>query len=290
MRSTLRYNDRDIWPADPAFVDDFSRIGVDECEHGVALYGGILFPVLGHLLFESLSRLWPCLWLSHAGRWPMPVYFHHWPGLDMTEMRANPLYVQVFEALGIGFDAIRLIDKPVGFNKLIVANTASAYHMYLGVRMNDVFDRIVNSVVGEPAGAAANVQGRPTVFLSRSRWMENRRIQNESGLDDMMGGRRIRVVHTELMPPQELITMLAKAGTVISTDGSHAHLAVFCQPGTRIVMLDTRPVPTQFAIAALRLFRTLHVPLFETDMFDPARGITDFSLLDQAIGLALETL
>jgi len=289
VKSTQRYNQGDLIPADPAIVDDLSSIGADRCEQDIALYGGILFPILGHFLFESLSRLWPLLWLNEAERWPTPIYFHHWPGLDVAQLEANPLYVQVLNALGIDFGTIRVIDRPIGFTRLIVPDTASAYHLHLDIRMNDVFDRVVRSILGGPSHAGAYANG-PKVFLSRSRWNENRRIQNESGLDEMLDGRGFRVVHTELLPPRELIAMLATAGKVIATDGSHAHLAAFCKPGTPIIMLDTRPVPTQFAISALRPLRALHLPLYETEVFDPGGRITDFNLLDQFIDLALDAL
>ena len=82
--------------------------------------------------------------------------------------------------------------------------------------------------------------------------------------------------------------MFKEMDVMVATDGSHAHLAAFCRPGTRVVLLDTRPVPTQFAIAKLRDFAAFHVPLFETPLYRAETGITDPDMLgrliDQAVG------
>ena len=102
-----------------------------------------------------------------------------------------------------------------------------------------------------------------------------------------MAERGFEVVHTQSMSPPELVTMFRAADYLVATDGSHAHLAAFCRPGTRVVMVDTRPVPTQFAIAKLCNLAAFHVPLFETPLYRSEIGITDPGALGRLIDLAI---
>lgn len=284
IRSTLRFNQGDIFPVDTAHLDELSALGAQLGQHATALYGGILFPILGHFFFEAIARLWPLLWYGQDNRRGLPVYYHHWPGLDIDLFMANPLYRQTLQALGLEAGDIHVIDRPQRFDTLLVADPASAYHVNLDMRMATVFDHVSASIMGRQPSQG----GGRRVYLSRSRWKENRRILNEEAIDVLMADRGMEVVHTETLPPRDLMMMLSDADLVVATDGSHAHLAAFCRPGIRTVMMDTRPVPTQFAIDALRQFKAVHIPLFKSKLYRSERGITDPALLgrlvDQTLG------
>jgi Glycosyltransferase 61 len=287
IRSTLRFNTGDIFPVDTARLDDISKLSAWQSPHPVALYSGILFPIIGHFLFESIARLWPLLWREAGSAGQLPVYFHHWPGLDLKAFMANSLYRETFRAFGLKESDVNIIERPIRFDTLIVPDPASAYHLHLDQRMVSVFDRIANSIMQQGDYRHTSPQGNRRVYLSRSSWTENRRILNEEAIDALMMARGIEVVHTQTLGPRDLISLLLSADTVIATDGSQAHLAVFCRPGIRTVVLDTRPVPTQFAISALRGFNSVHVPLFQTPLYRMEQGITDLAVLGQIIDFAL---
>ena len=89
------------------------------------------------------------------------------------------------------------------------------------------------------------------------------------------------------MTPTALVDLFRSIDVAVATDGSHAHLTTFCRPGIRTIMLDTRPVPSQFAIATLKRFEAFHVPLFETPLYRFETGITDPELLGQLIDRAV---
>ena len=287
IRSTLRFNHGDIFPVDTPKIDDVAVISARQSSDAVALYGGILFPILGHFLFESIARLWPLLWRRQARKASIAVYFHHWPGLELDAFMANPLYRETLNAFDLAQDDIKIIDHPIRFDTLIVPEPASAYHLNLDERMISILDRISKKSLGSDRGLPIRKERGRRIYLSRSHWQDNRRILNEDAIDALMATRGIEVVHTEAMQPRELMASLGDAGTVIAADGSHAHLAAFCRSGIRTIMLDTRPVPTQFAIAVLRRFRALHVPLFETPLYRAEQGITDLAMLGQVVDLAL---
>ncbi len=286
IASTLRFNERDIFPVDPVLLDDIADVSAVRCEHSLAVYGGIFFPILGHFYFETISRLWPLLWRLGNPGCGVPIYFHHWPGLDLPQIFANPLYAETLNAIGVSPQDVHIIERPTRFDTLLVPDAASSYHINLDERMQSVFDRITSYVIDR--------QDRPTspgadrrIYLSRSGWTENRRIKNEEAIDAELVKRGFEVVHTQIMKPHELFAMLKSTAILVAADGSHAHLAVFCRPGIRVVLLDTRPVPTQFAIAKLRRFQAFHVPLFRTPLYQFEVGITDLEALGRLIDQAL---
>ena len=232
-----------------------------------------------------MGRFWPFvefgLHPQGAAR-PTPVAFHHWPGLDLDQLFANPLYAKVFARLGLGRQDVFLIDRPMSFGTLVVPDTASTYHENLDRRMARLFAALTGDV--PPRHPAPHAEGRRrVVYLSRSRWPDNRRVLNEAELDAALAAQGIEIAHTETLAPDALLAMLRDADTIVATDGSHAHLAAFCRPGTHAVMLDTRPVPTQIAIEKLLGLHALHVPLFETHLY------LDLRIMDVAALAAVVT-
>lgn len=277
VRSTLRYNQGDIVPVDTARLDDLSALSARTSPHPAALYGGILFSsAMGHFLLESLARLWPLLWGGAAG----PVLFHSWPGQDFAGFMANPLFRGVLGAFGLHAGNVELIEAPLRLDTLLVPMAASTYHLNLDQRMAAVFD-LVSARLAGPGGGARRV------FLSRSKWGGRPRILNEDAIDALMAARGFEVTYPETLAPETLMATLRDAAVLVATDGSHAHLAAFCRPGIRTVLLDTRPVPSQFAIAVLRGFRAVHVPLFQMPFYRWEGAVDDPALLGQVIDLAL---
>jgi hypothetical protein len=288
IRATLRFNQGDIFPVDTVRLDDLSALSAQPSAHPVAIYGGILFPILGHFFFESVARLWPLLWCGCGAIRRLPVYYHPWPGLEISALMANPLYRRTFRVFGLEPSDIHVIEHPQRFDTLVVPDSASTYHVDLNSRMMSVFDEVANGILERAPGTThqSRSAGR-RVYLSRSRWTENRRIVNEEAIDGLMANRGLEIIHTETLAPIALMSLLKNADLVVAADGSHAHLAAFCRNGIRSVMLDTRPVPTQFAIAALRAFSAVHIPLFQSELYRFEQGITDMATLGQLVDQAL---
>lgn len=278
LTDTQRFNHGDINPADPATLPPAIRAAAEANRRTLGIYAGALFPILGHLLFETLARLWPLAHLDTDGGGGGPpaveIVVHDWPGLDLAAFFDNPLYRSLFEAIGVTPDRIVLADRPLLYDTLLIADPASRYHMELNAEMDRMLGFMRAQIVGP--GAPGATSGSDRLYVSRSRWGSNRRVVNEAEVDTAMAARGFRVVYPEELSPAALIGTFAEASMLVSFDGSHAHLAAFCQPDTATVLFDTRPVPTQIAIARLRGFRILHLPLFEMpDLYQAEAGILD---------------
>lgn len=271
IQSTLRFNNGDIVPADPEILaPHLSFKGVPE----LTLYGGSLFPILGHFLVETLGRLWPLL--QYKG--PTQLYFHHWPGLNIEDFRTNDMYTHIFNALGNDIQTIRLIDEEMKFTNMILPDTMSIYHSYMHPGMNTLYDKIVDF------SYRTDSQTYSKIFLSRSRWLENRRIQNEELLDEIFDRLGYKIIYPEQMKSHELVNLLSKAEMIAATDGSHAHLVSFASPNTKFISLDTRIIPTQVALAALRGIKAFHIPFHRGAFFDvDTKTLIDIDNLEATI-------
>ena len=279
---SLRFNQGDINPVDPQSLP----IGVRDVasRRALGIYAGPLFPILGHFLFETLARLWPLALLSGDGGEPADILVHDWPGLDLPAFFDNPLYRELLSTLGVTPGRIVLADRPLAYETLLVADPASRYHVDLNVQMEHLLLFMRRTLLGTDAPPLTGDR----LYLSRSRWGSNRRIANEPAIDEAMAARGYKIVYPETLAPADLVSALAGASIVVSFDGSHAHLAAFCEPDTATVLFDTRPVPTQIAIAKLRGFRIMHVPVFEMpELYRAEVGILDVpglcSMAEQAI-------
>ena len=196
VQSTLRFNVQDIVPVDPPVLPALEAIAALDRHHEQAIYGGILFPILGHFCFETLGRFWPLVTLARRAREggrAVPLCFHHWPGLDVAAFFQTPFYQFVFERFGIGRADVVIIDRPMSFGTLVVPDAASIYHVKLSTEMRRVFD----FVAAAPDGRLATGRGRRMAYLSRSRWTDNRRVSNEMELEAELARRGFEIVHTQ---------------------------------------------------------------------------------------------
>lgn len=286
----------DLRSVDPKTIDPAAFGSATSIEAGY--YGGILFPSLGHFLVETLARLW--LWSDFANRGRdraerVKIVVHHWPDLSLAEIFANRLYRALFGALGIRGTDLQLVqDTPLRADVLYCPSPLSIYHHYMHPQMSRLFDHLAEQIIQSGSGALRlpRSRGAPArrIFLSRSRWAANKRIRNEDQLDDLFRRQGFAILHPQDCDPVDLMRHLGEAEIAASSDGSTAHLLAFCKPGTRTLLLDTRPVPTQFALDKLRRFRSFHVQLFDNGHFDPITGLLDLTTdLEATIGTVLQT-
>ena len=288
--------ERDLRSVDPPTVDPTAFRSANSIE--VGYYGGILFPSLGHFLVETLARLW--LWSDFANRGRdreerVRIVLHHWPDLSLASIFANRLYCALFGALGIRRTDIQLVqDAPLRAGVLYCPYPLSIYHHYMHPQMSRLFDHLAEHIIQSGSDSLRLRRSRSApakrIFLSRSRWTANKRIRNEDQLDALFQRQGFTILHPQDCDPVDLMRRLGNAEIAASSDGSTAHLLAFCKPGTRTLLLDTRPVPTQFALDKLRDFRSFHVQLFDNGRFDPVSGLLDLtSDLEATIETVLRT-
>nr|WP_246413413.1 glycosyltransferase family 61 protein [Methylobacterium brachythecii] len=230
----------------------------------------MLFLILGHFLFESAARLW--LQIDFPRNFdkgePVPVIFHPSRDFDLGVFGTYPIFRDSLAALSVRRRNLLLADEDFKVDLLYYPEPLSIYHEYVHPLMGRVIDHLITELK-RPRTLAARWTSKlktaapPRIYVSRSRWHENRRIANEHELEDVFREHGFAIVHPQDLAPHDVIRLMQGADLVASSDGSHAHLLAFAKRGTRSLLLDTRPVPTQTAIEILRELRALHVPLWQ---------------------------
>jgi hypothetical protein len=254
QQDTLRYNKADIVPIDEATIDCGATNWPISIE--TAFYGGLLHPALGHTIFETLGRFWfPALFGQTNEN--VVYLFHHWPGLDLDAFFLNPLFKSLFGSVGVTRQNARLVDQNTKVKHLLLPDRAAIYHDFIHPVMGDLLGRWCQQIAPYSAPQTSSI------FLSRTKWLTNKRVANEQLIDAIFENLGFSVIYPEELPPNELLPILRSAKTVAAVDGSHAHLFCFCLPNTNSIMLDTRIVPTQIALEQLSKLRSIHIPLLE---------------------------
>lgn len=273
LRSSLRVLEGDRVPVDPEMAPVEDRAGARRVSR--AVYGGSLYMALGHLLFETAPRLWPLMDLERRREGPdgVRVVFHAAPDFRLGSFNKRPMFRGLLAAFGIRPDDILIATEPLAIDLLYYPEPLAIYHDYMHPLMAEVFDHLV-AELGRGGGLRGALLGRQSrakrVFLSRSRWPHDVRIANEGEIEGVFRERGFAVVHSQELAPPDLVRTLQAAEIVAASDGTHGHLVAFCRPGTRVLLIDTRPVPTQVAIEKVRGLRALHLPVY----IDP-EGIWD---------------
>jgi capsular polysaccharide biosynthesis protein len=156
------------------------------------------------------------------------------------------------------------LDQPIVCESLDVPSAPFHVAAAADPRFLNVFERIGKRVQRRRYhGSLSSLPRR--VYFSRSRLKVNprsadkRSADNEVEIEEMLARRGFQTVHTQELPLDEQVALARRAEVIAGCDGSALHLAMFSQPGTRMLALDTRRVPNQFLINRARGIDAVHV-------------------------------
>lgn len=217
----LRYDEYDIdkykpWNIAPtkSHIDIVSK-SYDIC------YCGIIHGAFGHLLTETISRLYyvvhsdstiKCAFLTQGGYIPFQFY-------------------ELLELLEIPKQQIEIIDKPTRYNSVIVPITS----VTLNKEVNDNFlitiDKILSNVPYK--------DGIDKLFLS-SGGFQPRRL-NEKAIEKIFNKNGYKSFYPEQMPLKEQISYIKSAKELVTTEGTSSHMALFLNENARLVILKRQP-------------------------------------------------
>lgn len=190
------------------------------------LYLGLLVPHFGHLITESLARLWGLRALD----WQGPVLWHcaHPAMLDP----ATPLGARVRDILALaGLSPERLVipDGPVRLAEVIVPEAGYEERFALSRDQERAL-----AALAPPAATAP----RPT-YLSRRHWPKAR-IAGEAELETILAERGVRIVHPETLSLAEQLAVVQGGDPLIAPVGSATHLLMLTDRRPRVIHLVRR--------------------------------------------------
>jgi hypothetical protein len=174
-----------------------------------------------HWLLDLVPRV---LLLKHAAQ-----NFSNYDTLLVNGSRAN-YEREILGALGVPPEKTRYVDSRERFQ------IASA--VFPSLDINVIAPWKVHRLRDLPFSGKPNQHRR--LYLSRAR-AAVRRIANENEISEMLRHRNFEIIEAENLSWREQADLFACASVIVAPHGAALANIVFCQPGTRIVEISTRP-------------------------------------------------
>lgn len=213
---------REKWEDHEEYLGFREPVDVEPVEviDGEVLYLGWLFDSFGHLLLESLARIWA---LAHVDP-DTPVVFQYVPGHV-----PQPHVFALLDLFGLRRERILLPSGPVRIRRLLMPDpmllTRSIVHERAGEPYRAVAERIADG---------APLSEQPLYFSRRMLPASQRAHIGEAALEEVLRDNGFRVEYPERLPLVEQIRLAATHRTLVTSTGSASHLAFFARPGAEM--------------------------------------------------------
>lgn len=206
---------------------------------GPAILGGVVSQHFGHVVTQSLGRLWAGELLPNA-----PILFLP----ETAGVTALPGYLADL-ARGLGVDnPLRLVARPTSVAELLVPQDVCnlSHRPTVTPFFLDWLARRRTQPVSAPSGR---------LYVSRSRLgPQHGQYLQEQVLEAALAASGYTIFHPQEHPVAVQVRAYMAAGELVFADGSPAHLwSLVAQPGQRAAVILRRPRDRQFA----RWFRSL---------------------------------
>lgn len=175
---------------------------------GPTMWAGPYFAHFGHMLAESLHRLWAAVHfpeLSHAR-----IVFQAMPGAVR-----RPWFDSMLKLVGIAPERVILIDRETRFEALHVPAQGRALGGAL--LLPDYLSLFPLAPIAVPLEAPKRL------YVSRSRYTHSGVYLGESLIEEVLAQAGFAIVHPQDLPLADFAGMLRAADTIIFAEGSAIH-------------------------------------------------------------------
>lgn len=196
------------------------------------LYIGFVHGHFGHVLIDSLSRLWPVLDGGLNGR----KLLHHGLGNWETWANERPWLTDILSGLGLGpSDFVRVVE-PVRVRRVVIPGRS-----WQGQTFAHAAHGRLCRHIGAALLADTPVASGPPVYLSKTKLAGGgvRRVVNEGQLESFLRARGVEVLYPETLSLREQLALFAADRTVAGTTTSAFHLSLFAPPAGRVVGVES---------------------------------------------------
>ncbi len=184
------------------------------------VYCGYMWWHYGHMLIDTLSRLW---WFVENRGSGYKAAFINWDGSgNKTE------FPELFQMLGLNEDDIIIVNEPTRFDAVIVPDQASYMSNGYTDKALSVYNAIRDGV--RPAGYEK-------VYLTRTKF-NPRHIINEAYFENYFRSHGFEIIAPETLPFKEQVAIMAGAKEIATTPGPLQHQILFCQDGIKLTVLN----------------------------------------------------
>lgn len=201
-----------------------------ECKNVV--YLGCIVTVFGHSFTDDLQKLWflgtnECKELEANG----------W-GLVYTTSQNLPLpafVVDIFKLAGYDVSKARRITELVRFDRVCIPDNSITACEY-GRRYCAEYEMAINQI---KANVPLGVLRHEKLYFSRSKFTKGSKKEfGEEAIERVFRKKGYTVVEPEDYSILEQIQMVQNCDCFAATEGSVAHLSLFCKPGTQVTIVN----------------------------------------------------
>lgn len=214
----------------PGYIANIDKL-VNNNVNGTYLYGGFLANHYGHVLTESVSRLW----LYNRKSALNGILFC---GAKQIGNAAR----SIFAELRVEVSKLIFPKEPIRFERVIIPQPSMINRIYVHEQHVKLFRE------GRPEVKGLWQTTRP-LYLSR-RLLKNdvRRVVNECELEDLLMSKGVRVEHPQYLPLQEQISLVNDHEIIVGLSGSAMHTILFSRMPKRLLHLSSSGINLNFPL------------------------------------------
>ena len=182
-------------------------------------FGGIILPYFGHVLLETLSRLWGVVSVCNN----IKIAF-----LLEKENTTIPEYFWSFmELLNIDRKRIVIIRKITKFKEILVPDESFMFYNGFYQEYNYVLNQIKKNLSDTPY---------KKIYLTRRKFKND--ALNEAYFEKFYARQGFSVLAIEELPLKEQLSIWHSVEEVVCVAGTLPHLILFSKPGTKLTILN----------------------------------------------------
>jgi capsular polysaccharide biosynthesis protein len=271
VRESLRFPDKHR-ARDPKSLATVQGLKVER-HIARGLYLGHAFTHFGHFLIETV----PALWWARQVDDDVALIFHPFDEAGRNVFAETAHGRDCLALLGLAPDRMVMATADLAVDDLLLP--PRHYDMRTGPRYDfrEIYRTLTVAAQGSQPTAATS-----RIYLSRRLLKRRlRRLSNDAVVERRLARRGFAIVHPQHMSLVDQINAAAGADIVAGVDGSALHLSAFMQPGSRMLVLQTKRRRTIHFMNALMEVETVSVPATTAAVAGPKR--IDLSELERAL-------
>ena len=213
------------------FPDHARRTGGEQLA-GDWLWGGPYYKHFGHIMVDSVHRLWAFDGGRHRG-----VIFANLRRNKETHPAAY--FRQILSGFGVRKDRIRVIDAPIAVERLWCAEPGSIPQTSPLFWYWPILATVEKTFVER---ASSDLKLHDRLFLGRAHIRQRGSFMGESWFVEALEASGFRYLRPEEFSVSDQIKLFRSAKEVVFTEGSAAHITeAMSRYQTRVTMLSRRP-------------------------------------------------
>jgi hypothetical protein len=238
------------------------------------IYGGRFHLHYGHLLINTLSRLWP---LHSYQRSSLKIVIHS--AYTVEQIFSHQTISSILGALELGPENFYIPTEPVAIEEIIVPATSFAEQNFAHDDYRQLCHRIGHRFAPTPR---LNRYTQPIYLTKEFLPAGVGRIVNESIISDIFQKNGIEIIAPERLSFNEQLSLFGGPATIIGTATSAMHTSIFSGEASTIICINpTLGINTNFImIDKLARNRTIYLYDSDTVLVDGENFLTSRKLVN----------